>query len=412
MRIALLTAETQPTIGGVAAHVGGLARGLAVLGHQVEVWHWGSATERPTPIPGVAFQPLRLAASRWRPQVLRESFGLRPDLWSAIARFRPDVVHVHSLAPLSLAMRWLGAPNGWRRVFTNHTSGYLKLTRSWWGRWKARLYCGAFDGLVAPSRELLDRSLPTGIPPGRCAYIPNGVDPERFRPGDRAAARCRLAIGEDRVVILATRRFVTKNGLRYLAEALDTVRRAEPRVLCVFCGTECDPGEKQAVEAILTRRDLWNHVLLAGNVANDQVATYLHACDLVVVPSLVEATSISVLEAMAAGKPVVATRVGGLPDLVTDSVTGRLCAPADSADLADKIVRVLRDSGAQDMGVRGREKVLADFTWDVIAQRTLGQYQVVLSLPPRRTIPFHQRGAPRISPAEGEEARRSASRGA
>ena len=179
----------------------------------------GARVEDPSPIPGVAFWPLSLRPSRWRPQVLRESFGLVPDLRSAIDRFRPDVVHVHSLAPLSLAVRWLGVPDGWRRVFTNHTSGYLELTRSWWGRRKARLYCGAFDGLIAPSRELLDRSLPTGIPPGRCAYIPNGVDPERFKPGDRAAARRRLAIGEDRVVVLATRRFVSKNGLRYLAEA-------------------------------------------------------------------------------------------------------------------------------------------------------------------------------------------------
>ena len=178
------------------------------------------------------------------------------------------------------------------------------------------------------------------------------------------------------------------------------VRRAEPRVQCVFCGTEWDAGERQVVEAILTRRDLWNHVVFAGNVANEEIATYLHACDLVVVPSLVEATSISVLEAMAAGKPVVATRVGGLPDLVTDSVTGLLCTPADSADLAAKIVAILHDPAAQDMGSRGRKRVLADFTWDVIAKRTLRHYEKVLGLAPRRTVPSPHGRLAQISPVE------------
>jgi glycosyltransferase involved in cell wall biosynthesis len=126
---------------------------------------------------------------------------------------------------------------------------------------------------------------------------------------------------------------------------------------------------------------LEDYVRFEGSVPNEQIKSYLDACDIVVLPSLLEATSISGLEAMAASKPIVGTRVGGIPDLIEDGLTGSLAEPADSLSLAQCILRLLKDYDLEKMGRAARKRVLDRFTWKRTAERTIQFYERIQSLP-------------------------------
>ena len=381
----MITNDYLPRIGGIASHIAELSPAIARQGHEVQVWLLDEAAGPLPALPDVPTIKLAPAAPGIGPRRVRWSFGLARLFRAMIADFEPDILHVHTFNEMSLSMRWLGPGERRRRVFTNHSSMFLNMTRRWPGGWIARLLAGAVDGLLAPSEELLQRSSVLGLSPERSRYIPNGVDPERFRPGDRAAARRELGISGNRPVLLAARRFVRKNGLRFLAEALAEVRRQAPEVLCVFCGDACDTVELPAVQEIVAKRDLHEVVRFEGGVPNDRMPLYLAACDVMVLPSLAEATSIAGLEAMAAGRPIVGTRVGGIPALVEDGVTGRLVIAGDSVALAAAIGEVLSSGDLEAMGRAARQRVMERFTWERIAEQTVRFYQEILDKPSRRT---------------------------
>ncbi|MDD4891287.1 MAG: glycosyltransferase family 4 protein [Phycisphaerae bacterium] len=384
MKIAMVTADFLPNIGGIASHIAEISQAMARLGHEVRVWFHDHEHRPLVQVPGVLTEELTPAPGGWGPPAIRLSRQLAKSLRVRLADFRPDILHVHTLSPVSLSMRWLGPSPAYRRVLTNHSSGYLKMMDRWIDRRKAVFYNAAFDGLLAPSQELLGKSAILGLGTDRSQYIPNGVDPDRFQPGDRAAARAALGVAQDRVVLLSTRRFVVKNGVRYLALALDEVRRAVPNVLCLFCGDASDAEEMSEVKRIVRDQGLDGCVRLEGAIANDRIPLYLAAADLVVLPSLVEATSISGLEAMGCGRALVGTRVGGIPALIRDGETGLLVEPRDERALAAGLVRAITGCDLEAMGRASRQRVLDEFSWPAIARQTLGFFDRLRAKPPVR----------------------------
>jgi len=382
MKIAMLTADYLPNIGGVASHIAEISQAMVKHGHIVKVWFWDSENRAPVSKPQVPTELLELRPRRLPPLGPRYSIELAKILSEKIAEFEPEVLHAHTLGPVILSMRWLGTSPKYRRILTNHTSGYLNMTKSFLGRQRVKFYRGGLDGLLAPSQELLEKSQLLDLDDKRCQYIPNGVDAEKFAPGDKSEARSRLNLPGEKIVLLATRRFAVKNGLRYLALAVDKVRKQIPNVLCVFCGNATDNEELPAVKKIVSQCGLKDYVRFEGSVPNEKIKIYLDACDIVILPSLVEATSISGLEAMSAAKPIVGTRVGGIPELVVDGLTGTLVEPADAEDMANGIIRTIQEHDLRQLGQASRRRVLEHFTWEKIAIRTVNFYHTIQQLPP------------------------------
>lgn len=383
MRIAIVTDDYLPNIGGLAAHVVELSRALVAANHDVTVWTWWLGDQQPGEVEGVRTLKLPVKGdTRW-PAAIRLSCQLATCMREHIEREKIEILHVHSMAPLSLSCRWLGSSRSYRRIFTNHTSGYLALVQTWLGRRKAKFYCGGFDGLLAPSEELLEKSRLLGLGESRCRYIPNGVDPDKFKPGDKRLARESLGLPSDRLILLATRRIVAKTGLRYLAMALRRIQESIPSVLCVFCGSEDHAEEVNAVKGAIANAGLQNNVRFEGAVPNNRINVYLDAADIVVLPSLMEATSISGLEAMSAGKPIVGTRVGGIPALIEEGRTGILVEPYDEQSLADGILRLVNNHDFKEFGRRARERVLKEFNWQQVAVRTVAFYNEIWERGPR-----------------------------
>jgi glycosyltransferase involved in cell wall biosynthesis len=203
------------------------------------------------------------------------------------------------------------------------------------------------------------------------------VDEKKFVPGriGRAEARSQLGLREDDFVVLLARRFEAKNGLRYFARALGPILASVPNAIALFCGPDYDGIELSATQGILAESRAGRRARFEGSVPNSEMFRYYAAADISVLPSLIEATSIAALESMASGVPVVATSVGGLPQLIDDGRTGILVPPRNPAALAEAVVRLWRDDALREsLAVSAIDLVHHQFAWERIAQLTEEQY--------------------------------------
>ena len=184
------------------------------------------------------------------------------------------------------------------------------------------------------SRPLVDALVRLGAPVDRAVLLPNGVDRALFQPRDRGEARRTLALPEGCRVILYVGALDPEKGVRELVDAFAVLRQGAPSpVHLVLVGEGPLDAEIRARAAALGAAA--GRVVLAGPQDLPGVARYLAAADLLALPSWAEGTPNVVLEALAAGRPVVASRVGGIPDVVIEDVTGILVAPRDPDDLAE-----------------------------------------------------------------------------
>jgi glycosyltransferase involved in cell wall biosynthesis len=381
LRVLLLTGEFPPDIGGIGSHVAELARVMASMGGELTVVHpqglgapgWGGAPEPagvPEGLPG-GLRVLRPALIKAQPFY---TLMLKRWLTQAQTDIGFDLVHVHGIRPLGATVG-LGVPT----VFTNHSSGFLaRLEASPWRRRRTARLLRHVAHVIGPSDQLVEAARAFGYA-GPATMIANGVDSERFRPGD-TALRQAWGIGADEVVVVLARRLVEKNGVVWFARAVALLGDLRFRV--VIAG---DGAERAEMTAILDAAGLLERVRFLGAVANTEMPAIYAAADLSVLPSLAEATSIAGLEAMASGLPLVGTRVGGIPTILEDGVTGLLVPPRDPKALAAALRRVIGDGELRRrFGAAARRKVEQEFSWPTIAGRTLAVYRDCLDRGARR----------------------------
>jgi len=206
--------------------------------------------------------------------------------------------------------------------------------------------------------------------------IPNGVDFARFRglPYKREARR-RLNLFPECPTLLYVGKLVRVKGVRFLVEAMDAVRHEVPSCQLVIVGAGT---ELQALERLVERLHLRENVRFVGEVSNDEVPLLMAAADVFVLPSLSEGFPNVLLEAMAAGLPVVATNVGGIPELVEEGENGFLVQPEDAAGLERRLRDMLADSTlARSIGEANSRKSLG-YKWEDVAAQLEGLYRQVV----------------------------------
>ena len=290
---------------------------------------------------------------------------------------RPLVVHVH------------GTTLGSRRRFFNqrshNKSHLLPHLRESLTLLRQRFFWGKADMLIAVSeavrRELVELY---HISESRIVVVPNGIDQDIFRPTEDAKAlRSKLAIDNDRKIILYVGHFGPRKGLPILLDAMSLVLRSAPDAFLLAVGgipewLNADVSWDPLRETVRSR-GLDNSVRLLGPVQHQTLPAFYSAADVFVMPSHYEAFPKVVLEAMACEAPIVATKTGGIPEIVNDGTNGLLCQPGNSSDLADKIISILDDTQrAHKMGVEGRRRVLASFTWEKTAKSIQKAYQMIV----------------------------------
>jgi len=200
--------------------------------------------------------------------------------------------------------------------------------------------------------------------------IPNGFSPA-FRPIDMAVARDRLGLPIDAKIIFTLGNLVKRKGFNYLIDAMELICNQRGDVLCFIGGTG---SERRRLQKQINRLRLDKKVKLLGSVPGGTLPLWMNACDLFVLPSLSESFGVVQIEALACGKPVVATRNGGSEEIIISDEHGLLVKLADPEDLTEKILVALDREW-------DRKAILAyaeQYIWEIIAGRIIAIYQDVL----------------------------------
>lgn len=306
--------------------------------------------------------------------IIRVGFGSRIDKWLfpilaplwVVGGKPPEIVHavMESYAGIALLVYKFFRPRS-RTVLTLQ-SGDLDSTvkqqkiPSWlWQRIHA-----SPDAVTAISQFLADRAIRLGAAPARVSVIPNGVDLARLTP------RSESNRVPHRIVCIA--RLSWEKGLPTLLAALANVRRAIPDAHLVLVG---DGPLRQPLMEDAERLGVSDAVTFRGALPHDEALAVLKTADIFVCPSLAEGLGIVFIEAQACGVPAIGTRVGGIPDVIEDGVTGLLVPPDDADALGDAIRRSMYDAALTLRLVTSARDHLARFSWDRIAQQVLDVYK-------------------------------------
>lgn len=380
MNILLLTSDFLPNVGGMATHALELARAHVMNGHAVHLVHpvYGAGEQRVEEMEG--FTVHKLFVDRQTPRIKHLLYirAVRRYILDLHARVRFDVLHWHDLTPncwTSYTLR-----KALPLVWTNHTSNYLELFESAMGKRKIRLFLGHADAIISPSRELYEKSAATGIHAERNFYIPNGVDAAKFHPGGNFGVIDKdYGLDPARPVIICPRRLEPKNGVEYFIRAVPLVREQRPDVQFLIVGGGF-PEERARFEGMLREWRQAKDVVFTGNVPNSSMPLFYALASIAALPSLMEATSISGLEAMASGLPLVGTKVGGIPEIIEHERSGILVDARSPEQLAQAFLRLLDDDGLRNtLGAGARSRVEREFAWPEIARRTAEVYALAIA---------------------------------
>jgi glycosyltransferase involved in cell wall biosynthesis len=289
-------------------------------------------------------------------------------LYRLIRRERPDVVHLHSRRGADVQGALAARLAGVRTVLSrrvDHPPGRTLL------RWRYGLY----DRVIAISEEIRRVLLAAGVDAGKVVCVPSAVDPGRFdHPVAHNLLCAALGLPRDAVVIGVVAQLIERKGHRYLLRAVPSILEAVPhaRVVCFGRGPMA-----RSIRAEARALGIGDRVVRAG--FRSDMERLLGAIDVVVHPATAEGLGVGVLEAAAAGRPIVASAVGGIPEIVRDGETGLLVPPRDSEALARAVLRVLGDSGlAQRLGEAARAHVSERFS---VAAMTAGNLAVYRATP-------------------------------
>jgi glycosyltransferase involved in cell wall biosynthesis len=250
---------------------------------------------------------------------------------------RADVIYGHYLFPTgAVAASWgrlLGVP--W--VLTAHGRDVANLARGALRRVSAPGVEGA-AAIIAVSRYLAAELRATGLRLPPVAIANMGVDTARFAPRDRVAARARLGLAPRGSLVLFAGGLTPRKNPLVLLQAFARLRAMRPDARLALVG---DGPLRAAVEAGARRLGVAPAVVLAGARPHHELPDWMAACDVLALPSLVEPLGVVALEALASGRPVVATRVGGTAEVVPVPRAGALVDPADPVSIAAALLRLL-----------------------------------------------------------------------
>ncbi len=235
--------------------------------------------------------------------------------------------------------------------------GKFGLLGLWW-----RLLCARADAIQAISTYLAKRARMSGAC-GRIEVVPNGVDTSVFQ------ARSPSATDRGSCRIITVSRLVQKNGVDILIRSAVELKKVAPGLnFCIrIVGGGSDEAGLRRLTQVLRVDDV---VEFAGEVSQVKLPEELSRADIFVRPSRSEGLGVSFLEAMAAGLPIIATKVGGIPDFLREGENGLYCHIDDPADLAQKIAQLAADADLRTrLGRSGRELVLSEYSNESVAER-------------------------------------------
>lgn len=341
--------------GGGEAQVFGLLTYLAQRGHRIDLL---------THPHGRLYRESQALAVKTRPLVLRNDVDLRsvPKLRRLIRNESYDIVHLHTKRAHALSL-WLSHASSRPKYVVTRRMDYPE-SANWYTR---HLYNRTVDGVIAISEKIFQLLLAAGVKGEKMRVIHSGIDPRAYATPAPAIDSSVVSVGTAAVL-------EERKGHRYLLDAALRLKRQGLRLRYYLAG---DGSLRRSLEDRTRQLGLKEDVEFLGFVSD--MASFMARIEIFVLPSLFEGLGVSVLEAMAAGRPVVASRVGGLPELVVDTVTGFLVPPQDPSALAGALAQLVENRAlSRQMGWQGRERLKANFTLEQMAGKNEDFYYALL----------------------------------
>lgn len=390
----LMIYELGPTdlgqwIGGVESHIYYLCKHLIDNGHHV-TFLTGAIPKNKDQIVinGINVVRVRfrgIIRRTWDPYNLlftRQLLFPIPTIQRALKlKTKFDIIHGH-IYTSSLATSLIGKIRGSGKISTIHGSYYDVWHQIRKNKLKATLY-KTTERILAPlivklcdiqihtDRAFAEKLLRWGAPSNKIQVIENGVDINEYNPKKVKKPILR----SDRPIIMVVRRLVPKNGIEYFIRAAPAIHR-ETNARFVVVG---DGPERYNLETLSHNLGISQETTFVGGVPHLEIPKYLAAADIVVIPSLVEATSIAMMEAMAMEKPVVASDIPGLQEISNYGEFAKLIPPKDPQSITRAVISLLRDNKSRkNLGRNARAYIIKTKSWESVTKQTLNLYRSVL----------------------------------
>jgi glycosyltransferase involved in cell wall biosynthesis len=380
MNVLMVPSLYHPHLGGLEIAVANLCKEFVAYGHQVDVLtsRWPRDLAREETVEGIRVRRLPFVLPTWRGRGMFTSPIRFVQSWLGFERVirssAYDVVNLHYLCEPALYAGLCCRPRGLPIVVSTHGSDIEALPAGadspYWRL--ARRTLRAAAAITANSRSLADavcrlmrRDFGQGV-----EVIGNGVRLEEF---DRATDASAVPA---KPFVLGLGRLTPVKGFDLLIRAFGALARRLPELLLVLVG---HGPEETTLRQLAAECGISHRVVFVGRVPHEGVAAFLQRCEFLVIPSRREGFGIVALEAMACRKAVVATAVGGLPEIVLDGITGLLVKEQTPEAMAEAMLRLQGDSQlALQLGRTGRQVVESRFTWEATARRYVEVFESVL----------------------------------
>lgn len=368
MRIAILVPYFPPiSVGGTEIATYNIASFMAKRGHDVHV-----ITPRDKGLPTESlengFHIHRIDCGK---SSVSGALSFCIKSLSVVKRINPDIIHSQSIMRTGLSSLLIKKLN--KTPYVVYCRGGDVYDEWLFKDAITNLVFSNADALIALTEDMKKKMCETV--PRQVAVIPNGVEVSRFNSLAPADAITRLNLNGLKPIIFVGRLHEEK-GVKYLIEAMQHVRNKCPDAILMIVG---DGPERDTLKELTSSLGLDGCIRYCGNIANKDVPLYLRASDIFVLPSLSEGFPVTVLEAMAAGLPIISTRITGLPEIVKDSINGFLVRPKDPIALGEKIVTLLEDSSLREKISGNNIERVKDYSWDNVVLKLEEIYANALS---------------------------------
>jgi glycosyltransferase involved in cell wall biosynthesis len=293
---------------------------------------------------------------------------------SMISKNRVDfsLIHTHFLGNGFIGA-YLKNKYGKPLVVTAHGGDVYDLPfRDRWYNSLARFVLAEADQVITVCKFNAEKLLSLGISSNKLYIIPNGYDEGLFKPISRSKAREKLGLPLNKKILLSIGNLVDAKGHTYLISAMSLVLRKRKDVLLIIVGSG---SLKELLQSMAKKYGLGDYVMFAGGKKHEEIPIWMNASDIFILPSLQEGFPTVVPEAMACGKPIVATNVGGVPEAITHNDLGILVNPGDSEGLASAMLEALERKWNPEIILKHAEK----YSWRNLAEQIVSIYQKALS---------------------------------
>ncbi|MBW2976265.1 glycosyltransferase family 4 protein [Candidatus Woesearchaeota archaeon] len=286
--------------------------------------------------------------------------------------WNPDIAHMHGPLGDGLIGIRIKKKYGKPLLLTVHGEDVTRYLKRMFSKTLTKITLKNSDAVICQSKFLENEIKKSGVRDKKFYVIPMGAKTGRFKPRDKEKVRKILRLPKDKKIILFVGHLYPRKGVTYLVRAMEEVVKKEKNILCCMIGKG---DQEQLCKKMAAQLKLEPYIKFLGIKTNDEVALYMNACNVFVLPSLMEGLPAVLYEALSCGKPVVASAVAGIPELVTEDV-GYLVKPKNPGDLSKKIILALnRKWDLKKLVKRGNE-----FSTESSAKKLFDLYNQVLKI--------------------------------